>query len=59
MATEYVALYRSLLARTSISARVAPAPTLAPILEEELNGKGPLGDHRSRAPQAPSLMISP
>jgi hypothetical protein len=59
MATEYVALYRSLLARTSISARDASAPILAPILEEQLNGKGPLGDHGRQVPEAPSLMISP
>jgi glycosyltransferase involved in cell wall biosynthesis len=58
MATEYVALYRSLLAQTSISARKASTPMLAPILEEPLNGKGPLGDHGMRVPETPSLMIS-
>jgi glycosyltransferase involved in cell wall biosynthesis len=56
MATEYVALYRSLLARPSISVREAPAPMLVPILEERLNGKGPIGDRGSRVPEAPSLM---
>jgi glycosyltransferase involved in cell wall biosynthesis len=59
MATEYVALYHSLLARTPITVRAASAPMLVPSLEEELNGTGPLDDHRSRASQAPSLMISP
>ena len=59
MATEYVALYRSLLARTANSAREVSAPILAPILEEQLNGKGPLGDHGRRVPETPSLVISP
>jgi glycosyltransferase involved in cell wall biosynthesis len=54
MATDYVALYRSLLARPSISVHEAPAPV--PILEERLNGKAAIGGRGSRAPGAPSLM---
>jgi glycosyltransferase involved in cell wall biosynthesis len=54
MATDYVALYRSLLARASISVREAPASV--PILEERLNGKAVIGGRGSRAPEAPSLM---
>ncbi len=69
MATEYVALYRSLLAQTSVSARVASAslasaslastPLLARIMEEQLNGNAPIEDIRGRAPQPPGLMVSP
>jgi glycosyltransferase involved in cell wall biosynthesis len=54
MATDYVALYRSLLARSSISVREAPA--LVPILEERLNGKAAIGSRGSPAPEVSSLM---
>ena len=54
IATEYVALYRSLLARPSISVREAPRPMLVPILREQLNGKGPIGDRGSQSPEAPA-----
>ena len=54
MATDYVALYRSLLARPSISVHEALAPV--PILEDRLNGKAAIGGRGSRAPEAPSLM---
>jgi glycosyltransferase involved in cell wall biosynthesis len=54
MASDYVALYRSLLAGPYISARELPAPV--PIVEERLNGKAPIGDRGSRAPEASTLM---
>jgi glycosyltransferase involved in cell wall biosynthesis len=53
MAADYVALYRSLLARPSISVHDAPAPV--PVLEK-LNGQATIGGRGSRAPEAPSLM---
>jgi glycosyltransferase involved in cell wall biosynthesis len=56
MATEYVALYRALLARPSLSMREAVEPMLVPILEKHLNGSAPHGDLASLAPETPSLM---
>jgi glycosyltransferase involved in cell wall biosynthesis len=49
MATDYVALYRSLLKRPSISERetIVPLPRL--VLEKKLNGQGLHGDRARRA----------
>jgi glycosyltransferase involved in cell wall biosynthesis len=59
MASEYVALYRSLRARASISAREASAPMMVPIPGKRLNGKAPHGDQGIRVPEAPRLMSLP
>ena len=56
MATEYVALYRALLARPSLSVHEVIEPSLVPILEKHLNGSAPHGDLVSLAPETPSLM---
>jgi glycosyltransferase involved in cell wall biosynthesis len=56
MATEYVALYRALLARPSLSVHEAIEPTLVPILEKRLNGSAPHGDLANLAPETPTLM---
>jgi hypothetical protein len=50
MATDYVALYRSLLGGPSISEREKTVP-LPPLLTKESNGNGPHGDRRRRAPE--------
>jgi len=44
MATDYVALYRSLLKRPSISEREMTVPLPRPVLEKKLNGHGLVGD---------------
>jgi hypothetical protein len=49
MAMDYVALYRSLLERPSISERETTLPRPRPILEKKLNGQGL---HRDRSPRA-------
>jgi glycosyltransferase involved in cell wall biosynthesis len=49
MATDYVALYRSLLKRTSISERETTVPRPRPVLEKKLNGQGLRGDRARRA----------
>ena len=54
MATDYVALYHSLLARPSISLRESPA--LVPIMEGRLNGKVPIADQDPRSPEPANLM---
>jgi glycosyltransferase involved in cell wall biosynthesis len=41
MATDYVALYRSLLKQASISVREVVVPMPRPVWEKELNGQGP------------------
>src|SRR3981081_3498077 len=43
MATDYVALYRSLLERSSVSERERIAPLSRPLLGEKLNGQGHQG----------------
>jgi glycosyltransferase involved in cell wall biosynthesis len=56
MATDYVALYRSLLKRTSISERetIVPLPRL--VLEKKLNGQGLHGDRARRATETGGLL---
>jgi glycosyltransferase involved in cell wall biosynthesis len=49
MASDYVALYRSLLERPSMSDRETTVPLPRPVLEKKLNGRGLHGD---RAPAA-------
>jgi len=49
MATDYVALYRSLLKRPSISERETTVPLPRPVLEKKLNGHGLHGDRARRA----------
>jgi glycosyltransferase involved in cell wall biosynthesis len=51
MAADYVAVYRSLLQRPSLSERVTTTPLPRPVLEKKSNGHGPHGDGRRRAPQ--------
>jgi glycosyltransferase involved in cell wall biosynthesis len=56
MATDYVALYRSLLKRPSISERetIVPLPRL--VLEKKLNGQGLHGDRARRATETGGLL---
>src|SRR5512132_3765138 len=49
MATDYVALYRSLLKRPSISERETIVPRSRPVLEKKLNGQGLHGGRARRA----------
>jgi glycosyltransferase involved in cell wall biosynthesis len=49
MATDYVALYRSLLKRPSISEREMTAPLPWPILDKKLNGQGLNGNRGHHA----------
>ena len=56
MATDYVALYRSLLKRPSISERETTVPLPRPVLEKKLNGQGLLGDRARRAAETGGLL---
>jgi glycosyltransferase involved in cell wall biosynthesis len=56
MATDYVALYRSLLKRPSISERETTVPLPRPVLERKLNGQGPHGDRARRAAETGDLL---
>jgi glycosyltransferase involved in cell wall biosynthesis len=49
MAADYVALYRSLLKRPSISERETTVPLPRPVLEKRSNGQGLRGDRARRA----------
>jgi hypothetical protein len=49
MANDYVAVYRSLLKRPSISERETTVPLPRQVLPKELNGNGPHGDRGRRA----------
>ena len=49
MATDYVALYRSLLEQSSIPERETTVPPLRPALEKKSNGQGLHGDRALRA----------
>jgi glycosyltransferase involved in cell wall biosynthesis len=51
MATDYVAVYRSLLKRPSISERETAVPLPRPLLAKDLNGNGPRGDRARRVPE--------
>ena len=56
MATDYVALYRSLLKRPSISERETIVPLPRPVLEKELNGQGLHRDRARRAAETGGLL---
>src|SRR5512133_4263386 len=56
MATDYVALYRSLLKRTSILEREMTVPWSRPVLEKKLNGHGLHGDRARRAAETGGLL---
>ena len=56
MATDYVALYRSLLKRPSISERETTVPLPRPVLEKKLNGQGLHGDRARRAAETGGLL---
>jgi hypothetical protein len=49
MATDYVAVYRSLLKQPSISEREMAVPMRRPVLEKKLNGQGLNGNRAHRA----------
>jgi hypothetical protein len=51
MATDYVALYRSLLKRPSISERETIVPLPGPVLEQKLNGQGLHSEQVRRVPE--------
>jgi glycosyltransferase involved in cell wall biosynthesis len=56
MATDYVALYRSLLKQASVSEREPAGPMQRPVLEKELNGHGPHDDPGRRASKTVGLL---
>jgi glycosyltransferase involved in cell wall biosynthesis len=56
MATDYVALYRSLLKRPSISEHETIVQLLRPVLEKKLNGHGLVGDRAERPAEADGLL---
>jgi glycosyltransferase involved in cell wall biosynthesis len=56
MATDYVAVYRSLLKRPSISERETTVPMPRPVLEKRLNEQGLSGDRAHRAAETDALL---
>jgi hypothetical protein len=56
MANDYVAVYRSLLKRPSISERETTVPLPRPVLPKELNGNGRHGDRGRRLPKTVDLV---
>jgi hypothetical protein len=56
MATDYVAVYRSLLKRPSISERETTVPMPRPVLEKRLNGQGLNGGRAHRAAETDALI---
>jgi glycosyltransferase involved in cell wall biosynthesis len=56
MATDYVALYRSLLKRPFISEHETAVPMPRPVLEKKLNGQGLNGDRAHRAAETDALL---
>ena len=56
MATDYVALYRSLLKRPSMSERETTVPLPQPVLEKRLNGQGLHGERARRAAETDGLL---
>ena len=56
MATDYVAVYRSLLERPSISERDTTVPLPRPVLDKKLNGHGLHGDRARRAAETGGLL---
>jgi hypothetical protein len=57
MATDYVALYRSLLQRPPISERETTVPLPRPVLEKKLNGRGLYGDRARRAAETEAALM--
>ena len=56
MATDYAALYRSLLKRPSISERETTVPLPQPVLERKSNGHGLVGDQAQRPIETGGLL---
>jgi glycosyltransferase involved in cell wall biosynthesis len=56
MAADYVAVYRSLLKRPSISERETAVPMPRPVLEKRLNGHGLNGGRAHRAAETDALL---
>jgi glycosyltransferase involved in cell wall biosynthesis len=56
MANDYVAVYRSLLKRSSLSEREATVPMRRPVLENKLNGQGLNGGRAYRAAETDTLI---
>jgi glycosyltransferase involved in cell wall biosynthesis len=56
MANDYVAVYRSLLERPSISERETTVPMPRPVLENKLNGQGLNGGRAYRAAETDTLI---
>jgi glycosyltransferase involved in cell wall biosynthesis len=56
MATDYVALYRSLLKWPSISERETTVPLPRPVVETKSNGYGPHGDRARRPAETDGLL---
>jgi glycosyltransferase involved in cell wall biosynthesis len=56
IATDYVAVYRSLLKRPSISERETTVPMPRPVLEKRLNEQGLSGDRAHRAAETDALL---
>jgi glycosyltransferase involved in cell wall biosynthesis len=56
MTKDYVAVYRSLLKRPSISERETTVPMPRPVLEKRLNGQGLNGDRAYRAAETDALI---
>ncbi|MFZ1096512.1 MAG: hypothetical protein WAN75_46025 [Xanthobacteraceae bacterium] len=56
MAKDYVALYRSLLKRPSISERETTVQPQRPVLAKKLNGHGLNGDRVHRAAETDALL---
>ena len=56
MAKDYVALYRSLLKRPSISERETTVQLPQPVLAKKLNGQGLNGDRAHRAAETDALL---
>ena len=56
MATDYVALYRSLLKLPSISERETTVPLPRPVMERKLNGHGLVGDRVQRPAETGGLL---
>jgi Glycosyl transferases group 1 len=56
MAKDYVAVYRSLLKRPSISERETTVPMPRPVLEKKLNGQALTGDRGHRSAETDALI---
>jgi hypothetical protein len=56
MVTDYIAVYRSLLKRPSMSERETTVPMPRPVLEKSLNGQGLNDDRAHRAAETDALL---